>query len=416
MGKRGNRVNKTVIGASVVGAAVAAFATAAHAQGAPARDISISASVRAEHQSNAAHASAAQAALAGITRSDQMIAPNVAVNVALPFGAHSFSLSGAAGYSFHRRNKQRDREYLNFSSNLAMRLPVCDPTFNASLSRRISDLGDIVTSPGVDPITVENVETVKSLGGTIACGKDYGLRPTFGIDYQEGRNDEPTRKFRDRNVTTYTAGLGYVHPSIGDLLLFAQQREIRYPNQLLLSGRENGNRQRSGGIRFSRSIGSRLQGSVEVTYAELKSRDPLVSPFKGLNWKADLSAQATSRMMVNASVARSTSSSLAIDANYHVNTSYNLGLSYVVTPLINLQGGFSYTRRRFEGTQIVGAPTPTLQLLTTDQRAVVNGGISYQFSPKLLFSIDAAHERRSGNGTFFDYTNNRIGLSVSLAL
>ncbi len=412
MGKRGYRMNRIAIGVSVVATAATAFATSAHAQGAPARDVSISASVRAEHQSNAAHASAAQAAVAGITRSDQMIAPNVAVNVALPFGAHSFSLSGSASYSFHRRNKQRDRENLNFSSSLAMRLPVCDPTFNASLSRRLSDLGDIVTSPGANPITVQNVETVKSIGANVACGKDFGLRPTFGIDYQEGRNDEVTRKIRDRDVTTYTAGLGYVHPSIGDLLIFVQERDTSHPSQ----PSPNGNRQRSVGASFSRDIGSRLKGSVEVTYAELKARQAGVRPFTGLNWKADLSAQATSRMMVNASVSRSTSSSLAVDANYHVNTSYNLGVSYVVTPLINLQGGFSYTRRRFEGTQIVGTPTPTLQLLTTDQRATVNGGISYQFSPKLLFSIDAAHERRSGNGTFFDYTNNRIGLNVSLAL
>ena len=411
MEKGETRVNKIVIGVSVVAAAATAFATSAHAQGAPARDISISASVRAEHQSNAAHASAAQAAVAGITRSDQMIAPNVSVNVALPFGAHSFSLSGTASYSFHRRNKQRDRETMNFSSGLAMRLPVCDPTFSASLSRRLSDLGDIVTSPGANPITVENVETVKAFGANVACGKDFGLRPTFGIDYQEGRNDEPTRKFRDRNVTSYTAGLGYVHPSIADLLIFAQQRDTRHPNSLLPDGRENGNRQRSVGASFSRDIGSRLKGSVEVTYAELKARQAGVRPFTGLNWKADLSAQATSRMMVNASVSRSTSSSLAIDANYHVNTAYNLGVSYVVTPLINLQGGFSYTRRRFEGVD-----PAALQLLTSDRRATVNGGISYQFSPKLLFSIDAAHERRSGNGTFFDYTNNRFGLNVSLAL
>lgn len=404
-------MSKIVIGASVVAAAVTSLAAATPAQAQ--RQISVSASVRGEHQSNAAHASAAQAAVAGVTRSDQMVAPNVAVNVALPFGAHSFSLSGSAGYSFHRRNKQRDRENLNFTSGLAMNLPICDPTVNASFSRRLSDLGDIVTSPGANPITVENVETVKSIGGTVACGKDFGLRPTFGVDYQEGRNDEATRKFRDRNVTSYTAGLGYVHPSIGNLLIFAQQRETRHPNQ----PSPNGNRQRSVGASFSRDIGSRLKGSVEVTYAELKSRQPGVRPFTGLNWKADLSAQATSRMAVNASVSRSTSSSLAIDANYHVNTSYNLSASYVVTPLITLQGGFSLTRRRFEGTQVVTPPaTPPLQLLTSDRRATLNGGISYQFSPKLVFSIDAAHERRSGNGSFFDYTNNRIGLNASLAL
>lgn len=415
MGKRGYRMNRIAIGVSVVATAATAFATSAHAQGAPARDVSISASVRAEHQSNAAHASAAQAAASGLARSDQMIAPNVAVNIALPFGAHSFSLTGAASYTFHRRNTRRDREDLNFASSLAMKLPVCDPTFSASLSRRLSDLGDIVTSPGANPITVqnvENVETVKSLGGTVACGKDFGLRPTFGADYQEGRNDEPLRKFRDRNVTNYTAGLGYVHPSIGDLLIFAQQRETRYPNQILPDGRENGNRQRSGGVRFSRDIGSRLKGSVEVTYAELKARQAGVRPFTGLNWQADLSAQATSRMALQASVSRATSSSLAVDANYNVNTSYSLNASYVVTPLITLQAGASTIRRRFEGTQIVGP----LQQLASDRRYTFTGGINYQFSPKLLFSIDASHERRNGNGSFFDYTNNRIGLNVSLAL
>lgn len=405
-------MNRIVISASVVAATATAFVAATPAQAQ--RQISVDATVRAEHQSNAAHASAAFAAATGLQRSDDILSPGVGVNIALPFGQHNFTLAGSANYTFHRRNKKRDRENLNFTAGLAMNLPVCDPNVSASLSRKISDLGDIILSPSANPVTVQNVETVKAVGGTLACGKDFGLRPTVGINYEEGRNDETIRKIRDRNVVNYTAGVAYVHPSIGNLLVSYQLRELRFPNQILPDGRENGNRQSSIGATFSRDIGARLRGSVGVGYSHLKPRQAGVRSFKGMNWSADLSAQATSRMMVRAALSRATSSSLAVDANYQVNTNYGLSASYAVSPLINIDAGFTATKRTYEGVPVPAVPGT--QILSGDRRHTFSGSVGYQFRPKLRFSLDAAHERRNGAGSAFDYTNNRIGLTASLAL
>lgn len=378
------------------------------------RQIDISASVGVRHDSNIARTSAAIAAARGISRSDEKLMPNINVNIGLPFGAHSFSLSGSAGYEFHRKNTRLDRERIQFGSSLAMNLPVCDPTFNGDISRRQSDLGERAIDPNAPPTSIKNTETLLNVGTTVACGKDFGLRPTVSVSYQDGSNSDTLRKIRNKTVWMYSGGLGYVHPSIGDILLFVQQRDTRFPNQILPDGRESGNRVRSYGGSFSRNIGARLQGSVQVTYTDVKSRQTGVSAFHGLNWSGDLTAQMSPSLILHANVGRSISSSLAVDANYHVDTNYGLDANYAISPLMSLQVGASLSKRRFLGSQTPGVPA--IDQLNNDSRKNFFGSLTYQFAPKLRFMLDAAHERRSANGTVFDYHNNRIGLRAELSL
>ncbi|HEX5536198.1 MAG TPA: outer membrane beta-barrel protein [Sphingobium sp.] len=414
-------MNKKIIGASAIAMCAMGGSSAALAQAtgsAPGRQISLVASVNAQHDSNSSRTNASQAAARGLNLSDEKLIPNLSVNIGLPIGPHSFSLGGSLGYEFHRRNKQRDRENIQLNSSFAMNLPICDPSFSGAFSRRLSDLADIAAVPDATPSVLKNVETVKSIGATVACGRDVGIRPTIGIDYQEGRNNQALRKVRDKNVTTYILGVAYTHPLVGDVLLSAQQRDTRYPNQILIpDGIKNGNRMRSYGASFSRSIGSRLQGSVAVSYTDLNPRQAGVKSFHGLNWSASLSAQATSRMAVQASFSRGISSSLAVQSNYNVSTDYALDVSYALTPLTSLSAGVTAQRRRFQGTQAIILPgSPAPEQLIWDQRNTFFASVSYQFSPKLRFRLDGAHERRNANSTFFDYHNNRVGLGVEFAL
>lgn len=403
--------------AQSVGAGIPNMGGSATSGGAPSRHIDLTASVEVRHDSNVARTSAAAAAARGLSQSDEKLMPNISINMGLPFGVHNFTLSGSAGYDFYRRNTRLNRERIQFASSLAMNLPVCDPTITGNFSRRQSDLGEIGALSGVGTTTVRNTETQKTIGGTLACGKDYGLRPTFSASYMDGKNSATQRQVTDRNVTTYSAGIGYVHPLIGDLLLFAQERDTRFPNQLLPNGSENGHRQRSYGGSFTRNIGARLQGTVQVTYTDLKSRQAGVSSFHGLNWGGDLTVQASPMLMVHGSVGRSIASSLAIDANYHVDTHYSLDASLAVSPLMNIQGGFTIAKRNFFGSQGAFSPgVPAANLLTNDRKSTFFGSIAYQFAPKLKFILEGAHETRNANGTFFDYNNNRVGLRAELAL
>lgn len=405
-------------GAAVIGMISAASPVMAQQAGGAAagsgRHFDINASTEVRYDSNFSKTSAANTAQSGGQRSEEQFTPRIGVGIGLPFGANSLTLSGGLGYDFHRNNTKLNKENINLSSGLALNISPCSPNLSTSLTRKQSDLGEIAPTAGTGVSRVKNAQTEWQIGGKLSCGKSFGLRPTVGITYEQADNSATLRQINNRNSITYMVGLNYVHPSIGDISIFAQQRELRFENQLLLNGQENGNRTRSYGVSFNRSIGARMQAGASVSWTNLNPRQPGVRNFKGLNWSGNLSLQATPLMSLNASIGRSTASTLAVATNYNVTTHYTFGVSYTLTPLINLQAGYSTQKKQYQGP--LGTPAPGIPLLTGDRKQVISGSIAYNFSPKLKFSLNGARESRNANGAFFDYHNNRIALQASLSL
>lgn len=378
------------------------------------KSFGISASTEVRYDSNFTHTSAASVTTTGKPKSEQKFSPRLGINLGLPFGANNLSLSGGVGYDFHRHNKRLNKESIDLKSGLALSFSPCSPSFSGQISRKQSDLGEIAPTAGTGISRVTNAQTEWQIGGSLSCGKSFGIRPTASVTYEEGHNSAALRQINNRNVMTYMVGLNYVHPSIGDFMIFGQQRELRFDNQFLPNGQENGNRTRSYGVSFSRSIGARMQGSASISWTELNPRQPGVPNFKGLNWSGNLSLQATPLLSLNAAIGKSTSSTLAVASNYNTSTDYSFGASYTLTPRISLQAGYSTKKKAYAGP--LGTPAPGVPLLTGDRKAQYNAAINYNFSPKLQFSLSGAHETRDANGTFFDYHNNRVALRASLSL
>lgn len=384
------------------------------APGGGGKHFGISVSTEVRHDSNFTHTSAANITANGKPTSEQKFSPRLNVDLGLPFGANSLSLSGGIGYNFHRNNKKLDKETIDLKGGLGLNFSPCSPSLSGQISRKQSDLGEIAPTAGTGIARVTNAQTEWQIGGTLSCGKSFGIKPTVGVTYEEGHNSAVLRQINNRNVMTYMVGINYVHPAIGDIMIFGQQRELRFDNQILPNGQENGNRTRSYGISFSRSIGARLQGNASVSWTNLNPRQPGVRNFKGLNWSAALSLQATPLLSFNASLGKSTSSTLAVASNYNTSTDYSVGASYTLTPLISLQAGYSRKKKAYAGQ--LGTPTVGVPPLTGDRKEMYNASIGYNFSPKLQFSLDGARESRNANGTFFDYHNNRIALRANLTI
>lgn len=415
---RGIRVHKKIItsGAALIGMVSGvspAFAGPA-AGGGGGKQFGITATTEVRYDSNFSHTSAANVTQSGKPASEVKLSPRLGVNLGLPFGANNLSLSGNLGYDFHRHNSRLDKESIDLKSGLALSLSPCSPSFSGQISRKQSDLGQIAPTASTGIGSVKNTQTEWQIGGTLSCGKSFGLRPTAGITYEEGHNSATQRQINNRNIKTYMAGLDYVHPSIGNISLFLQQRDLRFDNQILPNGQENGNRTRSYGVSFNRSIGARMQGGVSISWTQLNPRQPGLRNFKGLNWSGNVSLQATPLLTLNAAVGKSTSSTLAVASNYNVSTDYSFGAGYTLTPRINLQAGFSTKKKTYQGQ--LGTPVPGIPALNGDRKQIINGSINYAMSPKLQLSLDGAHETRDANGTFFDYHNNRIALRAALTL
>lgn len=409
--------NKTglVAGVSAAGAIIASLAIAAPAMartGAQSErkiDIVLSAGVR--HDSNVARASSATAAARGVEQEDQRFTPAAAFEIVMPVSAHSFSVTGNVGYDFYRRNDQLNRERADVDATASLALAICDTDITAGYARRQSDLGEIgaVAIPGVD--SVKNVETTWNTGATVSCGHEIGLRPTLSVGYERATNDNNLRRPVNYNRLTYSGGLGYRHPLIGDILLFVSQSETRFPNQALIGGGDNGYDLRNYGVRFSRDIGARMKGSFELSFADVNPRLAAVGTSNGLNWNADLVAEISPRLQVHGAVSRAIVTTLSTDAIYHRDSSYALDATFAVNQKIDLKGGFVITPRRFFGSSALFGSN-----LTRDQQEVYFATLAYDMTPRVRFLLEGARESRNANGTFFDYRNTRVGLRAEFRL
>lgn len=376
----------------------------------PERRMDISFDLQARHDSNVARTSATGAAVRGLRRSDQRLTPSITADILTPLGAQSFGLQGSVGYDFYNHNSQLNRERLALEAQLGLNLPVCDTTLTAGISRRQSDLGEVGQIPGVSGTdSVKNAETIKSVGASFSCGGAFGLRPIASVGYTDAKNSNSLRKLTDYNTFSYSGGIGYVHPSIGEIDLFVRRSETRFPNQpLLLTGGEDGYNVMSYGGRFSRDIGSRLRGSVELSYTDLNPRGPVANDFNGLNWAVDLDAQVSQRLQLHGALSRAVVSTLTVDSAYHIDTLYLIDVSYAINERMTFKTGLSHLPRRYYGSQTTFGPT-----LTKDYQNVGYATLIYALTPKMKLSFDVGREIRNANGSFYDYKNTRAAVGIS---
>jgi hypothetical protein len=83
------------------------------------RPLAITLSADVEHHDNAARASAAQAALRGLERSDTIFRPAIGITLQKTAGLATFDLDANLGYDFYARNTQLNREHLSLAGTIS---------------------------------------------------------------------------------------------------------------------------------------------------------------------------------------------------------------------------------------------------------------------------------------------------------
>lgn len=373
----------------------------------PASHMDITAGGTVAYQSNAARSSAARAAARGLHRSEETFSPSIGIDLLHASGRATIGVTASAGYDFHSRNTQLNRERLSASANAGLAVAICNVGADVSFSRRQSDLGDIGFDPTVSA-GVKNTETVQHYGGTLTCGNIIGISPTVSVSRDIGENSNLARARAEYRAWNYTGGLVYQNPVIGTLTVFVSRRDTEYPHRLLLSGGADGNKTDSYGVKFARDIGARLKGSVSLSETELKPRNTLVTrSSKGLSWSADLTATVSSQLQLHGLVSRSLVNSLATDSAYHVDKIYSLDANYAINERMMFAAGYSYRTADY-----VTAGIPTLQALNNDKRNTVFSSLTYNQSTHLSFSLNAGYEDRKADNNFYNYNNTHVSLGA----
>ena len=361
------------------------------------------------HETNVAHTSLVAAAARGLVPLDDFVQPDISADVQRLIGENTFSLVGEANYSFHRRNKRLDRERIQITPTAKLNLGFCNTSLTSGYSRAQADLASLASS--ADKSLITNLESKISGGAEVSCGNDFGFRPMGGVSFEDLKNSATARKGFDRAAVTFSAGIAYVHPSVGTLMLYGSRRKTRFAHSFLPSGGHNGYDVNAISGRFSRDIGSRMRGWVEVSYVKLQ---PLVSTdrnISGLNWNTNLDVDVSSRLQAHASLGREVNFAIVADAPYHTDTTYGATLKYAFSERLQLVLDGSLASRDFGNTRAIGGVP-----LTNDKLYNGTATLNFHKSERLKFSLSAGYDQRAANTSYYNYHSFSVQTGVRLKL
>lgn len=393
---------RNLLGCSVL---VLAIAAGAPATAQNARRFKVEAKVSALHDDNISRSNALVAQARGIEQEDVIVSPTLSVDIAQPIGRQALFLTGLVGYNFYQENDQLNRERINLRGGAISTLGPCATTLAGGYNRRQSDLE--LLEVGV----TENVETTTSVSIDGACGRQIGIAPTFSAGREWTENSAALRSTADYTSTTALAGLSYRRPTFGDLTLFGSYGKTEY-DRLVPSGvggalEEDGYEIWGGGMRYTRRIGARLQGTVTAGYTSVEPSASNTDDFQGFTYGADITFKPSGRIETQAAFTRSVKPSSREQTSYSVEENYNLQVRYAIGSRIKLGLGASYADNQYEG---VSAGSGLL--LTEEQIKSIFASLRLNVSDRLAVMLDATQQERDANVPGFDYTSNRVGLSI----
>ncbi len=383
-----------------VGASACTLASSAFAQGdvaAPRTDIRVTAVTA--YEDNVLRISDALPTPVGYARTDIRFAPAITVDIYRPLGRQGLFLNGSVGYDFYKRNKRLERERINLRGGADLRLGGdCAQHVEVGYGRNQSDLRDFFNAT-----RLRNVEERKTFGFSANCNGVIGFKPGVSYDYENAKNSAVQRQQSDYHSHTFGASIGYVSPALGELSVYASYRMGTYPNRAIAPGivQKEGIDVFNTGLRYSRSLGTRLQGSVSAGFTKVKPKLAGTAPFSGASYSANLTWAATNQLRSFFTAARSVNQSNALDNSYSVNDSFNLGASYAFNETLRANMAAGYVKRRFTDSPLLG-PSPFGR---NDKSRVLSGGIDYSPPGRISMAFDMSESKKMSPVNLLNYNS-----------
>lgn len=357
------------------------------------------------YDDNVARSSAAAAAARGITQSDEIFEPTVALNLARVLGRESVYLRGTVGYDFYARNSVLNRETVDLSGGVNARFLRCHEAVTANYSRFQSDLADLTRG------IVKNTRQNATVEGSVDCGGEIGLAPSASISQTWNSNSNPLEQSADSNILSVNGSLAYRRPSFGSLALFGSYSAATFPNASVIEAGpvpNFGYKVYAGGVTLTRRLGARIEGTASLSYTVLQSTAAGAGNFHGVTYSGDLIYHASSRLYAEASISRSTVPSPRLGSNFAVDELYGLNLHYKMGSRI----AFNLSGERFTSSnnQLVIGP---IQDLRRQESYVVSGSGIYTLNRLISLSLTVSDTESSADVGNFNYSDQRVALGVT---
>lgn len=387
--------------------------------------LSLNASGEVLYDSNVLRSSVPRA-LAIAHRDDFLYSPQVSATYGRNTGLLALAVNGLIGRDFFQYNSYLDRNrYVGGGSLTYHGGSSCQAGVTGNYSSRqagIRDAAAAVIDPSGAPAddvgtVIDNVLTASTYGANAGCGSATGrLMFSGGYNHSALRNAAATRKFGDSDADSYSGniGIGVFRP--GQLWLNGSYTTIDYPNRLafappgipagLLS---SGVKSYRIGVSFSRPIGTKLNGSIGVSYLH---SDPVggQGAYSSPAYTVALNYALSQRLTFSLNGSRDIIPSTTTGALFRVvdqilfSTNYSLGSS------ITINGNVGFIGNDYKGGfAIVGEPA---RLRDTTKTASV--GVTY--APRTLYDVtlNVTEAVRNSDPSIFNYTSTRVGLTLAV--
>lgn len=366
--------------------------------------------VKAAYDGNVAGGSEELAENRNLKRQDYRFTPAISADVYKPVGPGYVSVNGSAGYDFYAHNKRLESERIQGTVGAGAILGPCGIGTSTGYSRNQSDLNDLTD----DGSNTQNIETRFNTGALIGCGAIANIQPYAVLQYETSRNSADQRKGSDSNSFTYGGGLMYSQPSVGEVRIFALQRDIDFQNrdQVLYIGASSLRVRQLGG-QFSRDIGAKLGAFVLLAYTDLDKLGEGASGdgFNGLTWQGKLTFRASERLRFQATAMKETSPSLGLRVDYTERKEYSLQAQMAFTNKVGAEVTLSHRDRRYSYPADVVATG-----LTEDTIDSIRASFSVRQIGPFNVSVDTTYENRTANLESYEYDALSAGISLSMLI
>lgn len=380
------------------------------------RRVDISASLAGTYESNLLRLPDSFVDRLGRSRSDFRLSPALSLDVALPIAGQSAFLNGLAGYEFHARNSQLNRERLQLNGGGKFRVAICSALLAVDFARQQSDLADVRLGNVVDPASEEglvNVETRLAYESEISCGSRLRLRPTLGYRREKVENSDRRRESGNYTTDEFRAGLRYARPHFGELSLSASYRKGRYDERIVPGAQQSPPTQiYTASISFNRQFGSQLTGSASLGFTQVDPNLADVERFRGLSWSADVTWTPGTRFQTTLGASREATQSNLLSISYAVVDAYRIGTQYALSDRLTLSAGASSVTRSLRDSTLI----PGAVLDTKDRTYRATARAQYAVNRRLSLSLDGGGDWRRSDLPELDYDNLTLAVTTRLSI
>ncbi len=360
------------------------------------------------YDSNVGHGNAATASTRHIQPEDELFRPRANFSFVEPIGRQAVFLQGTAGYDFHRQNKQLDRVNADLMGGGLIVTGVCRTTLYAGYAASQSDPQDV---PGP---TAGNLFTTTTEGAALACGTPTGLTGQVGFRHSDGSNSNSAQSTADHKVDAVNGSVGYGNASLGAVSLVASYSKSDFPNRVLFGGTPNGGgfTTESLGVSYQKAIGSRIKASVTVGGSRVnREGTPAGVPrtSNGLNYAGTVDYKIGNKIDLSLVGSRAYVPSNRAGKLYELLTHTELSGVYHLGSRIDLTlGGIL---EQSEANLDTSIPT---KVPTTFHKNDIYGTAAYRQNQHTSLVLDVRHENKTTDVPAFDYSDNRVSLTIAV--